>query len=167
MRGWVIVLLAIAAGVVGAWVGYWIGHALGWTTNAEWPLRIGGGDRAILLSMGLSFLSVVGAGGLLVARPMLRERRLLATGRQARATIIKVWRTGLSARGVLGGARRQLGFDLEVHPDGGTAYVAHAVDLVRPAEVDAFAPGAEVNVRYDPAKPTHVAVEGLASPSLA
>ena len=163
MRGWVIVVLAIAVGIVGAWVGYWVGHALGWTTNAEWPLRIGGGDRAILLSMGLSFLSVVGAGGLLVARPMLRERRLLATGQQARATILKVWRTGLSARGVLGGTRKQLGFDLEVHPDGRAAYTVHATGFVSAVDVGAFAPGVEVNVRYDPANPTRVAVEGVAS----
>lgn len=50
MKAWVIVVLAIAAGIVGAWLGYWIGHALGWTTNAVWPLQIGGGDRAILLA---------------------------------------------------------------------------------------------------------------------
>jgi uncharacterized membrane protein YeaQ/YmgE (transglycosylase-associated protein family) len=165
MRGWVIIVLAIAVGIVGAWVGYWLGHALGWTTNAEWPLRIGGGDRAILLSMGLSFLSVVGAGGLLVARPIRRERRLLATGRQGRATILKVWRTGLSARGFIGGTRSQLGFDLEVHAEGRTPYTVHTTAMVSSAEANAFAPGAEVAIRYDPSKPTHVAVEGLVAPS--
>jgi len=165
MRGWVIIVVAILAGIAGAWVGYWIGHAFGWTTNAEWPWRIGGGDRAILLSMGLSFLSVVGVGGLLVARPMLRERRLLASGQRARATIVKVWRTGLSARGFVGGARRQLGLDLEVHPDGRATYTVHTTAMLPATELSAFAPGAEVAIRYDPARPTHVAVEGLASPS--
>ena len=165
MRAWVIVVIAIVVGIVGAWVGYWLGHAFGWTTNAQWPHQVGGGDRAILLSISLSFLSVVGAGGLLVARPRLRERRLLATGRQARATIVKVWRTGLTTRGLVTATRRQLGFDLEVHPDGRAAYTVRATGFVSSAEVGAFAPGAEVSIRYDPAKPTHVAVEGLASPS--
>ena len=66
MRAWVIVVLAIAAGVVGAWLGYWIGHSLGWTTNAVWPLQIGGGDRAILLSILASFASVMAVAWWLV-----------------------------------------------------------------------------------------------------
>jgi len=165
MRAWVIVVLAIAAGVVGAWVGYWIGHALGWTTNAEWPLRIGGGDRAILLSIGLSVLSVAAVGGWFVALPLRRERRLLATGRQAHATVLKAWRTGLTARDAAGKTRKQLGFELEMHPDGGAAYRVHTADMLDADTLDAFAPGVEVNVRYDPARPTRVAVEGLALPS--
>ena len=164
MRAFVIVVLAIVAGIVGAWVRYWIGHALGWTTNAEWPLRIGGGDRAILISMGLSFLSVMAVGGWLVARPLRQLRRLLANGRQAHATVLRVWRTGLFANN-RDRPWRQLAFDLEVHPDGGAAYTTRATGLVNPAEVDAFAPGVEVNVRYDPAHPTHVAVESIAAPS--
>lgn len=164
MRAWVIVVLAIAAGIVGAWVGYWIGHALGWTTNAEWPLQIGGGDRAILLSILVSIGSVMAVGGWFVARPLRQVRRLLATGRQAHATVLRVWRTGLTAQ-TRGGSWRQLAFDVEVHPDGGAAYTTHATGLVDPAEVAAFAPGVEVNVRYDPAHPTHVAVESVAAPS--
>jgi len=164
VRAWVIVVLAIAAGIVGAWVGYWIGHALGWTTNAEWPLQIGGGDLAILLSILASVGSVMAVGGWFVARPLRRVRRLLATGRQTHATVLRVWRTGLTAQ-TSRGSWRQLAFDVEVHPDGGAAYTTHATGLVDPAEVAAFAPGVEVNVRYDPAHPTHVAVESLAAPS--
>ena len=92
----------LAGLVVGAWLGYWVGHALGWTTNAEWPLRIGGGDRAILLSILASFASVMAVVGLLVGRPLQRERRLLATGRQAHATVRRAWRTGLTARDAAG-----------------------------------------------------------------
>ena len=164
MRAWIIVVLAIAAGIVGAWVGYWIGHAFGWTTNAEWPLRIGGGDWAILLSILASMGSVAAVGGWLIARPLMQLRRLLANGRQAHATVLRVWRTGLFANG-RDRRWRELAFDVEVHPDGGAAYRTHATGLVDPAEVDAFAPGVEVNVRYDPAKPTRVAVESLAAPS--
>ncbi len=164
MRAWVIVVLLVVTGIVGGWVGYWVGHAFGWTTNAEWPLRIGGGGRAILLSMGLSFLSVMAGLWWLVVRPLRRDRRLLATGRRARATIRRVWRTGVRAS-LLGGPDSQLGFDLEVHPDGRDAYPAHATGMVRPAEVDAFAPGVEVSVRFDPSAPSHVVVESLVAPA--
>lgn len=165
MRAWIIVVLAIVAGIVGAWVGYWLGHAFGWTTDAAWPLQIGGGDRAILLSILLSILSVVAVGGWFVALPMRRERRLLASGRQAHATVLRVWRTGLSARDGRGKTRKQLGFELEVHPDGRSAYTVRATDMLDAASLDAFRPGVEVDVRYDPAHPTRVAVEGLAAAS--
>ena len=165
MKAWVIVVLAIAAGVVGAWVGYWFGHALGWTTNAVWPLQVGGGDRAILLSILASFASVMAVVGLLVGRPLQRERRLLATGRQAHATVLKAWRTGFTARDAEGKTRKQLGFELEMHPEGGAAYTVHTTDLLDAATLDAFRPGVEVNVRYDPAHPTRVAVESLAGPA--
>jgi hypothetical protein len=165
MRAWVIVVIAIVAGIAGAWVGYWVGHALGWTTNAVWPLQVGGGDRAILLSILASFGSVMAVAGWFVARPLRRERRLLATGRQAHATVLKAWRTGLTARDAEGRTRKQLAFDLEVHPDGGPAYTVRTTDLVDASALDAFEPGVEVNVRYDPAHRTRVAVEGLALPS--
>ena len=164
MKAGVIVVVLVVMGIVGGWVGYWLGHAFGWTTGAEWPLRIGGGDRAILLSIGLSFLSVMAGLGWLVVRPTWRDRRLLATGRPARATIVKVWRTGIST-GSLGGSRSQLGFDLKVHPSDGADYEAHATRLVSRDEVSDFAPGTEVAVRCDPANPARVAVEGLVSPS--
>lgn len=163
MRAWVIVVLAIAAGVVGAWLGYWIGHALGWTTNAVWPLQIGGGDRAILLSILASFASVMAVAWWFVARPLRRERQLLAAGQQGHATVRKAWRTGLTARDATGKIRKQLGFELEMHPDDGAAYVVHTTDLLDAATLDAFAPGVEVNVRYDPAHPERVAVESLAA----
>lgn len=49
----------VIGGIVGGWVGYWIGHLLGWSVNAEWPLRIGGGSGAILMSMGMAVLGVL------------------------------------------------------------------------------------------------------------
>ena len=85
MRAWMIVVALVVIGVAGAWTGYWIGHAAGWTTDAEFPLTIGGGDRAIGLSIGASFLAVMAGAGWFVARPLLRVRRLLATGAPGRA----------------------------------------------------------------------------------
>ncbi len=158
VKAWVIVLLAVLAGIIGAWVGYWVGHALGWTTDAEWPLRIGGGNRAIVLSIGLAFLAAVDTAAMLIARPMLRERRLLATGRRSRARIVRVWRTGLRTRSDAGASRTQLGFDLLVEPDDRPAFAARATSLVNSGDVDAFEPGVLVDVQFDPESPTLVAL---------
>ena len=167
MRAWMIVVVLVIIGIVGAWVGYWIGDALGWSTNAEFPLKIGAGAGAILLSILVSFGSVMAGVGWFVARPLLRIRRLLATGSPGHATVRRVWRTGLymSTRDLFApvpGNRRQrvLGFDLEVHPDGGGDYAARATGLLTETEEAAVQPGAEVTVRYDRAHPSSVAVVG-------
>ena len=160
MRAWVIVVLLVIVGIVGAWVGYWIGHALGWTSNAEFPLRIGGGDWAIGLSGLASFGSVIAGAGWLVARPLLRIRRLLATGTPAHATVRRMWRTGLYVARLGDRARHQLSFDVDVHPDGGRDYAATALGLMTEPEEAALMPGAEVTVRVDTAHPTSVVVVG-------
>jgi len=163
MRAWVIVVLLVIVGIVGAWVGYWLGHAAGWTTNAEFPLQIGGGDRAILLSIGLSFASVMLGVWWLVAIPLQRERRLLASGTPGRARIVKVWRTGLMMdRRGSSGREHQLSFELEMHPDGASAYAARATRVATAAEEATLTPGTEVSVRYDPVHPASVAVVGPA-----
>ena len=160
MRAWMIVLVLVVIGIVGAWAGYWIGHAVGWSTDAEFPFRIGAGDRAIGLSIGVSFLSVMAGVGWFVARPLRRVRRLLATGVPGHATIRRVWRTGLYLAPRGGSGQHQLGFELEVHPDGGRDYVTTATGLLSEAEEAALTPGAEVTVRYDPVHPSSVAVVG-------
>jgi hypothetical protein len=162
MKAWVIVVLMVIAGIIGAWVGYWIGHFAGWSENATWPLRIGGGDGAILLSIVVSFVSVWAAGLWLIVRPLLRNRRLLATGARAHATILKVWRTGVRIDRIMG-SRRQVGVELEMHPADHASYRAKATYLADPAEEGELHPGAEVDVRYDPARPTSVSVQGLLS----
>jgi hypothetical protein len=148
----------VLVGIVGAYIGYWLGHFAGWSRDAEFPFRIGGGDGAILLSIGVSFLSVMGALWWLVARPLQRERRLLKTGLPGRATVMRVWRTGVTAG--KGGTRHQLAIELEVHPGGGAAYPTRTTRLASAAEETALKPGTEVNVRYDPSRPTSVAIEG-------
>jgi len=55
------VLYLVVCGIVGGWVGYWIGHAAGWSEDAEWPWRIGGGTGAILLSIGVAVAFVAAA----------------------------------------------------------------------------------------------------------
>jgi hypothetical protein len=160
MRAWQIVIALVIVGIVGAWVGYWIGHAAGWSTNAEFPLRIGGGERAIGLSIGLSFLSVLGVGWLLIGLPLRRMRQLAAKGIPGHATIRRVWRTGIYVDRRTDRPRHELGFDLEMHPDGGPDYGTTAKGLLTEADEAALKPGAEASVRYDPAQPAFVVVVG-------
>ncbi len=49
----------VIGGIIGGWAGYWIGHLLGWSVNAQWPLHVGGGTGAILVSMAMSVLGVL------------------------------------------------------------------------------------------------------------
>jgi hypothetical protein len=58
MRSWVRVLWMVLGGFIGAYAGYWIGYLLGWSSDAEWPLKVGGGTGAILLSIAMSVLGV-------------------------------------------------------------------------------------------------------------
>jgi hypothetical protein len=58
------VLWMVVGGIVGGYVGYWLGHLAGWSTDAEWPFRIGGGQGAILTSIGMAVLGVLLAGWL-------------------------------------------------------------------------------------------------------
>jgi hypothetical protein len=58
------VLLMVLGGIVGGWGGYWIGHLAGWSTGADWPLEIGGGTGAVLLSIGMAIAGVLIVDGL-------------------------------------------------------------------------------------------------------
>jgi hypothetical protein len=62
------VLWMVLGGVVGGYFGYWIGHLAGWSTDADWPFKIGGGQGAIAMSIGLAVLGVLIVGGLLRSR---------------------------------------------------------------------------------------------------
>lgn len=53
------VLWMVVGGIIGGWVGYWLGDLAGWSTNAQWPLHVGGGAGAILLSMAMAVLGVL------------------------------------------------------------------------------------------------------------
>jgi hypothetical protein len=48
----------VVGGFIGAYAGYWIGYLFGWSSDAEWPFRVGGGTGAILLSISVSVLGV-------------------------------------------------------------------------------------------------------------
>lgn len=68
------VLLMVLGGIMGGYFGYWIGHLAGWSTDAQWPFKIGGGDGAIAMSMGLAVV------GVLIVRGPLRSHRTSRPG---------------------------------------------------------------------------------------
>jgi len=57
-------LWMVLGGIVGGYLGYWIGHLAGWSTDAEWPFKIGGGSGAIAISIGLAVLGALMVGRL-------------------------------------------------------------------------------------------------------
>jgi hypothetical protein len=159
MRPWAIVVALVVIGIVGAWAGYWLGHAFGWTAGAAFPFTIGAGARTIGLSIALSFLGVMAGLWWFVARPFIRMRRVLVSGMPGHATVRRLWRTGVQATSA-GVVRRQLGFELDVHPPVGPNYTATALGMLTAAEEAVLTPGAEVTIRYDPVDPSAVAVVG-------
>ena len=163
MRRALNIVFIVFFGVVGGWTGYWIGHAAGWSQNADWPRTIGGGTGAILLSIGVSVLFVLLAASLVFFTPQRGLRTVLASGTVAAATVLSAEQTGAQSWRP-SGTRRQVSCELEVHPSGGTPYRARATQFVTEAVEQTLQPGATVAIRYDPARPARVAIEGPASP---
>ncbi len=56
-------------------LGYWIGHQAGWSADANWPFKIGGGEDAIAMSIGLPVLGVLIAGWVLALPPHRHRHR--------------------------------------------------------------------------------------------
>jgi hypothetical protein len=69
------IVIIVVCGVAGAWAGYWLGYLVGWSEDAEWPGQIGGGTGAVLLSIGLSVLSVIVARRIVFRAPARRVHR--------------------------------------------------------------------------------------------
>jgi len=87
-----------------------------------------------------------------------RERRILQTGRPARATVVSLGEN--SGGGVVTvNDQPYLNLVLEVH-DGFSAPYAVSMDLVIPrAAVPQFQPGAVIPVKVDPADPRNVVID--------
>jgi len=69
------VLGMVLGGIVGGYIGYWIGDLAGWSTEADWPLKIGGGGGAIAMSICLAVIGVLIAAVLLPHPPLGHHRR--------------------------------------------------------------------------------------------
>ncbi|MBP1632247.1 MAG: hypothetical protein H6Q11_535 [Acidobacteria bacterium] len=53
-REWLRIVAASVVGIICGWGGYWLGHLAGWSADADWPVQIGGGTGAIVLSIALA-----------------------------------------------------------------------------------------------------------------
>ena len=69
-REWLRVVAAVIVGIICGWGGYWLGHLAGWSADADWPVQIGGGEGAIVLSIALAV-----AGALITIALLSRRGR--------------------------------------------------------------------------------------------
>lgn len=123
---------------------------------------------------GLWITVVVIVMSLLVAAPVLiisgfflmrlfnnsaRNRAILSTGEPAQAVIVSVSDTGVTVNN-----SPQARLTLEVHPAGRQPFLAETTMLVGRFQTGLVVPGAAVQVRFDPADPSRVAVESFGTP---
>ncbi len=92
-------------------------------------------------------------------RNSARNRELLAKGHPAPAVILYAKDTGVTVNDC-----PQVRLTLEVYPSGRPVYQATTTLLVGRLQVGMIVPGMPVQVKYDPADPTRVAVESLGGP---
>ncbi len=150
------VLLLVLGGVIGGYFGYWIGHLAGWSTNAAWPFRIGGGVGAIATSMVLAVVGVLVTGGLLALPARVRARRREPGVVTAEGSIVDRWSLSALTRH---SGRRQFTVVVDVRQPDGTLRRSHATQWLSTSEVAALTPGHPVVVRYEPGHPEQVLVE--------
>ena len=187
------VVVAIS-GIMGGWVGYWLGQpTVGvrywlvqptvstsgfawWSKNVDLPavmqtrLSYLAGEQLFplwrfLLSIGMAVIFVCISALVITWLPAWRIRRVLEDGAPAKATVVRVEKTG-EERQVRGRAsiERQLTVELDVYGRSGSPYRARATQFFAGSAQFALQPGAEVVVRVDPVAPRRVAiVEPVAS----
>jgi Flp pilus assembly protein TadB len=88
-----------------------------------------------------------------------RNRAILAMGEPAQAVIVSVVDTGVTVNDC-----PQARLTLEVRPASRPPFVAETTMLVGRFQTGMVMPGAAVQVRFDPADPSRVAVESLGAP---
>ncbi len=123
---------------------------------------------------GLWITLVVVLMSLLVAAPVLiisgffvvrllknsaRNRAILTTGEAAQAVIVSVADTGVTVNDC-----PQARLTLEVRPAARPPFLAETTMLVGRFQTGMVMPGAAVQVRFDPADPSRVAVESFGAP---
>lgn len=89
-------------------------------------------------------------------RNSARNSAILSTGEPAQAVIISAADTGVTVNDC-----PQARLTLEVRPAGRQPYLAETTFLVGRLQIGMIMPGMTVQVRFDPADPSRVAVESL------
>jgi hypothetical protein len=88
------------------------------------------------------------------------KQRVLQTGVAATATIVRVWDTGTRIND-----NPRVGMLLQVQPTSGAPFQAETKETVSVVQMPMFQPGAHLEVKYDPAEPTNVAIVSVISGS--
>jgi hypothetical protein len=88
------------------------------------------------------------------------KQRILQTGVAATATIVRVWDTGTRIND-----NPRVGILLQVQPKTGAPFQAEIKETVSVVQMPMFQPGAHLEVKYDPAQPTSVAIVSVLSGS--
>lgn len=106
----------------------------------------------------LPFLFVIGCSGFVhgIADRFTGENvasQIRAIGSPAKATVVAIWETGTRVN-----HNPVVGFDLEVHAEGRPAWRATTKALVSILAIPRVQPGAVLDVFYDPADPSRVAI---------
>jgi hypothetical protein len=92
-----------------------------------------------------------------VLKPLMDQDKILKTGEQTSATLLKIWETGTYINN-----KPYLGMLLEVTLSG-EVYQVETKAVVSMLEIIHYQPGAKLIVRVDPMNKQNVVVEGLAS----
>jgi|SRR5688572_22420159 len=88
------------------------------------------------------------------------KQRVLQTGVAATATIVRVWDTGTRIND-----NPRVGMLLQVQPATGAPFQAEIKETVSIVQMPMFQPGAQLEVKHDPAQPTSVAIVSVISGS--
>jgi Flp pilus assembly protein TadB len=88
-----------------------------------------------------------------------RNRAILSTGEAAQAVIVSVVDTGVTVNDC-----PQARLTLQVHPATRPPFMAETTLLVGRFQTGMVIPGMNVQVRFDPADPSRVAVESFSAP---
>ena len=88
-----------------------------------------------------------------IARNARMTKQVTQTGLDATASIVRIWETGVRIND-----NPQVGMLLQVQPPGGTPFQAEVTKTVSIVELPQIQPGAQLQVKYDPADTSRVAI---------
>lgn len=122
-----------------------------------WIIPVAGGlCVSAVVTIGVIVILVITLG------PLLRNARMAQqvkqTGIDATATIVRTWDTGMRIND-----NPRVGMLLQVEPPFGAPFQAEVSQTVSIVQLASYQPGAQLQVKYDPATPSRVAIVGVAA----
>ena len=112
----------------------------------------------ILIPVVVVLILAVTIGPMLIrlARNSAMTSQVMQSGVTATATIVNTWDTGMRIND-----NPQVGIQLQVQPPNGAPFQAEVRQTVSIVHLGMYQPGATVQVKYDPANPSRVAIVGV------